>query len=74
MGRKPNTWTCIDRRYESIRIEMQDLFRGLGISTTPGRHHFADHEMASGPGAHGESQPHLVPAVWLRAGEALLRR
>jgi hypothetical protein len=34
MGRKPKTWTRIDRRYESLRIQMQDLFRDLGINTT----------------------------------------
>jgi len=34
MGRKPKTWTHIDRPYDSLHIEMQDLFRDLGISTT----------------------------------------
>ena len=33
MGRKPATWTAVDRRYESLRIGMQDLFRDLGITT-----------------------------------------
>jgi hypothetical protein len=33
MGRKPKTWTPIDRRYESLRIGMQDLFHDLGINT-----------------------------------------
>jgi hypothetical protein len=32
MGRKPATWTTIDRRYESLRVGMQDLFHDLGIS------------------------------------------
>jgi hypothetical protein len=32
MGRKPAIWTAIDRRYESMRIAMQDLFGELGIS------------------------------------------
>jgi hypothetical protein len=32
-GRKPNTWTRIDRHYETIRIDMQNLFRDLGINT-----------------------------------------
>jgi hypothetical protein len=34
MGRKPATWTAIDRRYESLRVSMQDLFHDLGITTT----------------------------------------
>jgi hypothetical protein len=33
MGRKPKTWTPIDRRYESLRIAMQDLFNDLDINT-----------------------------------------
>jgi hypothetical protein len=32
MGRKPAIWTRIDRRYETLRIGMQDLFRDLGIT------------------------------------------
>jgi len=32
MGRKPKIRTPIDRRYESLRIGMQDLFRDLGIA------------------------------------------
>ena len=32
MGRKPKTWTAVDRRYETLRIDMQDLFRDLGIA------------------------------------------
>jgi DNA-binding transcriptional ArsR family regulator len=31
MGRKPITWTTVDRDYEKIRIDMQTLFRDLGI-------------------------------------------
>jgi hypothetical protein len=31
MGRKPTTWTSVDRDYEKIRINMQTLFRDLGI-------------------------------------------
>jgi hypothetical protein len=31
MGRKPITWTAVDRDYEKIRIDMQTLFRDLGI-------------------------------------------
>jgi len=33
-GRKPSTWTRVDRDYESLRIGMQTLFDDLGISTT----------------------------------------
>ncbi|MGO8956655.1 MAG: hypothetical protein ACLQFR_04695 [Streptosporangiaceae bacterium] len=33
IGRKPATWTPIDRRYESLRVGMQELFRDLGILT-----------------------------------------
>jgi hypothetical protein len=33
MGRKPATWTQVDRDYEKIRIGMQDLFHDLGITT-----------------------------------------
>jgi len=33
MGRKPTTWTTIDRNYEQIRINMQTLFTNLGITT-----------------------------------------
>ena len=35
MGRKPTTWTRIDRDYETLRIDMQTLFHDLGI--TPSR-------------------------------------
>jgi len=31
MGRKPITWTSVDRDYEKIRIDMQALFQHLGI-------------------------------------------
>jgi hypothetical protein len=31
MGRKPITWTSVDRDYEKIRIDMPTLFRDLGI-------------------------------------------
>jgi hypothetical protein len=31
MGRKPITWTSVGRDYEKIRIDMQTLFRDLGI-------------------------------------------
>jgi hypothetical protein len=34
MGRKPTTWTRIDRDYETLRINMQSLFHHLGITTT----------------------------------------
>jgi hypothetical protein len=30
-GRKPITWTNVDRDYERIRIDMQTLFKDLGI-------------------------------------------
>ena len=30
-GRKPVTWTNVDRDYEKIRIDMQTLFQDLGI-------------------------------------------
>ena len=32
MGRKPITWTRVDRDYEKIRIDMQTLFHDLGIN------------------------------------------
>ena len=32
MGRKPAIWTRVDRRYETLRIGMQDLFHDLGIT------------------------------------------
>jgi hypothetical protein len=33
-GRKPATWTRIDRDYETLRIGMQNLFDDLGITPT----------------------------------------
>jgi hypothetical protein len=33
-GRKPSTWTSIDRDYESLRVDMQTLFGHLGVITT----------------------------------------
>jgi hypothetical protein len=33
LGRKPATWTPIDRDYEKIRIDMQTLLHDLGITT-----------------------------------------
>jgi hypothetical protein len=35
MGRKPKTWTPVDRHYETLRIGMQTLFRHVGIATRP---------------------------------------
>lgn len=32
MGRKPAHWTCVDRHYETLRVNMQALFSDLGIS------------------------------------------
>jgi hypothetical protein len=32
MGRKPAAWTRVDRDYETLRIDMQTLFRDLGIT------------------------------------------
>ena len=34
-GRKPATWTRIDRDYETLRIAMQTLFADLGIAAGP---------------------------------------
>ncbi|MGH3964451.1 MAG: hypothetical protein ACRDRY_14535 [Pseudonocardiaceae bacterium] len=33
LGRKPATWTRVDRDYETLRINMQTLFHDLGITT-----------------------------------------
>ena len=33
LGRKPSTWTAVDRDYEQIRINMQTLFTDLAIHT-----------------------------------------
>jgi hypothetical protein len=35
MGRKPKTWTAVDRDYENLRIGMQALFQHVGIETLP---------------------------------------
>jgi hypothetical protein len=35
MGRKPKTWTAVDRDYENLRIGMQTLFQHVGIETQP---------------------------------------
>lgn len=51
MGRKPVTWTSIDRDYEKIRIDMQTLFRDLGITTGP-----SPHRQRWGSGAEGEAR------------------
>ena len=32
-GRKPATWTRVDRDYETLRVDMQTLFCDLGIAT-----------------------------------------
>ncbi len=32
-GRKPVTWTSVDRDYETLRIDMQQLFGHLGLAT-----------------------------------------
>jgi len=34
-GRKPQTWTAVDRDSESLRIGMQTLFQHVGIETLP---------------------------------------
>ena len=31
-GRRPSTWTSLDRHYEQLRLDMQDLFQHLGIA------------------------------------------
>ena len=33
MGRKPATWTAVDRDYQNIRTDMHVLFADLGITT-----------------------------------------
>ena len=35
MGRKPKTWTAVDRDYEALRIDMQTLFTHVGIAALP---------------------------------------
>src|SRR5262249_4671658 len=32
LGRKPPTWTALDRHYEQLRIRMEPLFHELGIA------------------------------------------
>jgi hypothetical protein len=32
IGRRPKTWTQLDRHYEQLRIDMQPLFEELGIA------------------------------------------
>jgi hypothetical protein len=32
-GRKPPSWTTVDRDYEALRVGMQTLLRDLGIAT-----------------------------------------
>src|SRR6478736_3681758 len=34
LGRKPVTWTPVDRDYETLRVDLQTLFTHLGITTT----------------------------------------
>ena len=52
LGRKPITWTPVDRDYETLRIDLQTLFTHLGITTTSSqqrhRQHFVDRILASG--------------------------
>lgn len=33
LGRKPKAWTPVDRDYEALRIDMQNLFTHLGINS-----------------------------------------
>jgi hypothetical protein len=35
MGRKPTTWTAVNRDYENLRIGVHALFRDVGIETQP---------------------------------------
>jgi hypothetical protein len=32
VGRKPTTWTRIDRHYETLRLDMRALFHDLGLA------------------------------------------
>ena len=32
IGRRPKTWTVVDRHYERLRIHMQPLFEELGLA------------------------------------------
>jgi hypothetical protein len=34
LGRKPSQWTTLDRDYERIRVDMQELFGHLGLTTS----------------------------------------
>jgi hypothetical protein len=34
-GRKPATWTAVDRDYENLRIGMQSLLRDLAVEASP---------------------------------------
>jgi hypothetical protein len=34
-GRRPAHWTAVDRHYETLRADMQNLFHELGIETQP---------------------------------------
>lgn len=49
-GRKPATWTPVDRQYERIRIDMQGLFVQLGIAGSPAaaQTRFVDVDSVSG--------------------------
>jgi hypothetical protein len=31
-GSRPSTWTSLDRHYEQLRLDMQDVFQDLGIA------------------------------------------
>ncbi len=42
--RIPATWTPADRDYEALRIDMNTLFRDLGIQPRQHRQYFVDHE------------------------------
>jgi hypothetical protein len=32
VGRRPKTWTTVDRHYEQLRLHMQPLFQDLGLA------------------------------------------
>jgi hypothetical protein len=34
LGRKPVTWTPVDRDYETLGVDLQTLFTHIGITTT----------------------------------------
>jgi len=46
-GRKPATWSSIDRDYEKIRIDMQTLFPKIWASAPPDRQHLVDRSFVS---------------------------